>query len=279
MSIETNIQKNEEFQDAVNTFYTLKGQYDEQIQDLRRNISKMKNLSNKEKRDEFKKLKPRCVNCKRKVGTIFEVKYDKTTDGRRAKAICGDRVNPCPLDIELDLGNVSTIDIDLKTEENEIKELKKKIVILKNDLLFGYITTEKAVEQFEELKKDLSSATEMYEIILISSIKYYGEGPYENEEIKKLELEIFNDVKQIKTYIADFNKKKEVQFAQDAVTLMVSQLTPKIISLRRMKYPIMTVDKNDKTCKLVQKRFDYSLSETNNAVSEQGIINFKIGVK
>ena len=120
------IEKNEEFQDAVNTFYTLKGEYDEQIQDLRRKISKMKNLSNKEKRDEFKKLKPRCVNCKRKVGTIFEVKYDKTTDGRRAKAICGDRVNPCPLDIELDLGNVSTIDIDLKTEENEIKELKKK---------------------------------------------------------------------------------------------------------------------------------------------------------
>lgn len=279
MSIESNIEKNEEFQNAVNTFYTLKGEYDDQVKEIRKKIAKMTNLSNKEKRDEFKKIKPRCVNCKRKVGTIFEVKYDKTTDGRIAKAICGDRVNPCQLDIELNLGNVSTIEIDLKTEEDEIKELKKKIVILKNDLLFGYITTDKAVDQFEELKKELSSATEMYEIILVSNIKLYGDGPYENKEIKKLELDIFNDIKQIKTYISDFNREKEVQFAQDAVTLMVSQLTPKLLSLRKIKYPIMTVNKTENQCILVQKRFDYTLTETNNAVSEQSIVNFKIGVK
>ncbi len=279
MSIESKIYKNEEFQEALNTFYTLKGQYEEEIQELRNKISKKPNLSNKEKRDEFKKLKPRCVNCNRKVGTIFEVKYDKSTDGRRAKAICGDRVNPCPLDIELDLGNVSNIIDDLQKEEQLIKELKKKIIILKNDLLFGYTTTEKAVEEFEELKKDLSSATEMYEIILVSSITYYGDGPIQNEEMKKLELDIFNDVKQIKTYMSDFNRKNDIQYAQDAVTFMISQLTPKIISLRKIKYPIMTVDKTEKQCKLVQKRFDYSLTETNNAISEQGIINFKIGIK
>lgn len=279
MSIESKIIKNEEFQEALNTFYTLKGQYEEEIQELRNKISKKPNLSNKEKRDEFKKLKPRCVNCNRKVGTIFEVKYDKSTDGRRAKAICGDRVNPCPLDIELDLGNVSNIIDDLQKEEQLIKELKKKIIILKNDLLFGYTTTEKAVEEFEELKKDLSSATEMYEIILVSSITYYGDGPIQNEEMKKLELDIFNDVKQIKTYMSDFNRKNDIQYAQDAVTFMISQLTPKIISLRKIKYPIMTVDKTEKQCKLVQKRFDYSLTETNNAISEQGIINFKIGIK
>ena len=79
--------------------------------------------------------------------------------------------------------------------------------------------------------------------------------------------------------MSDFNRKKDVQYAQDAVTFMISQLTPKIISLRKIKYPIMTVDKSDKQCKLVQKRFDYSLTETNNAISEQGIINFKIGMK
>ena len=48
------IEKNS--QEAVNTFYTLKGQYEEQIEDLRQKIAKKPNLSNKEKRDEFKKL-------------------------------------------------------------------------------------------------------------------------------------------------------------------------------------------------------------------------------
>ena len=50
------IDKNEDFQEAVNLFYTLKGQYEEKLQDLRRTIAKKPNLSNKEKRDEFKKF-------------------------------------------------------------------------------------------------------------------------------------------------------------------------------------------------------------------------------
>ena len=273
------IEKNEKFQEAVNLFYTLKGQYEEQIQDLRRTIAKKPNLSNKEKRDEFKKLKLQCVNCKRKVGTIFEVKYDKSGDGRRAKALCGDRVDPCPLDIEINLGKISTVGIDLQETQDEMNELKRKIVIIKNDLLFGYVTTEKAVEEFEKVKMDLSQTTEMYEILLISYLSIY-DSPEKKEDIKKLELDIYNDIKLIKTYISDFNREKNVQFVHDAVTLMVSQITPKIIELRHLKYPVMYVEPLDKKqCKLIQKSLEYSLTETDNAIKPQEVIALKLGVK
>lgn len=274
-----NIEKNEKFQEAVNLFYTLKGQYEEQIQDLRRGIAKKPNLSNKEKRDEFKKLKPKCVNCKRKVGTVFEVKYDKSTEGRRAKALCGDRVDPCPLDIEINLGKISTIGIDLQESQDEMNELKRKIVVIKNDLLFGYVTTEKAVEEFEKVKMDLSQTTEMYEILLISYLAVY-DSPEKKENIKKLELDIYNDIKLIKTYISDFNREKNIQFVNDAVTLMVSQITPKIVDLRHLKYPVMYVEPIDKKqCKLIQKSLEYSLTETDNAIKPQEVITLKIGVK
>ena len=34
-------------------------------------------------------------------------------------------------------------------------------------------------------------------------------------------VDIYNDIKLIKTYISDFNREKNIQFVNDAVTLMV----------------------------------------------------------
>ena len=93
----------------------------------------------------------------------------------------------------------------------------------------------------------------MYEILLISYLAVY-DSPEKKEDIKKLELDIYNDIKLIKTYISDFNREKNIQFVNDAVTLMVSQITPKIVDLRHLKYPIMYVEPTD-NCKNSVKLF------------------------
>ena len=276
-NINSEIDKKMEFQNAVTTFYMLKSEYDEQIQEIKRKIAKKKGLSKKEKRDEFKKIKPICVNCRRKVGSIFEIKYNVETDSRIAKALCGDKLNRCPLNIEINLGKIKSLAEEVKEVQDEMNDLKKQIVIIKNDLLFGYITTDKAVEDFESLKNELSSSTELYEILLVSYISVY-DSPEKAEEIKKLELDIYNDIKSIKQYIHDFNREKNLEFVQDAVTLLVSQLTPKVKELRNLKYPIMNVDTSDKQCKLIQKPLDYSRTENDAAFTEHGIVDFDVGV-
>ena len=276
-NLNSEIDKKLEFQNAVNTFYMLKGEYDEQIQEIKRKIAKKRALSKKEKRTEFKKVKPFCVNCKRKVGSIFEVKYDVETDSRIAKALCGDKLNRCPLNIEINLGKIKSLAEEVKEVQDEINDLKKQIVIIKNDLLFGYTTTDKAVEEFESLKNELSSSTELYEILLISYISVY-DSPEKAAEIKKLELDIYNDIKGIKKYIHDFNHEQNIQFVQDAVTLLISQLTPKVEDLRKLKYPVMRVDTVDKQCKLIQKSIDYSTTEADSAITEHGIVEFQVGV-
>ncbi len=276
-NLKTEVETNMEFQNAVHNFYKLKSEYDEQLRELRRKIAKKKGLSIKEKRDEYKKLKPSCVNCKRKVGSIFEVKYDTSTDGRIAKALCGDRIDPCPLDIEINLGKIRTIASDLQATQEEMNGLKKQIVIIKNDLLFGYTTTDKAVDEFEKIKTDLSSTTEMYEILLVSYVSIY-DSPEKKAETQKLELEIYHNINQIKDYIRDFNRQQDVQYVQDAATLLISQLTPKVEDLRRLKYPIMTVSKSDNQCSLVQKSLDYTVTENDSAVNEHGVVTFNVGV-
>ena len=62
--------------ESVNTFYKLKNQYDDINLKLRRKIIKNEELSWKEKRVEFKKLRPKCINCKRPFGTLFSISYN-----------------------------------------------------------------------------------------------------------------------------------------------------------------------------------------------------------
>ena len=104
------------------------------------------------------------------------------------------------------------------------------------------------------------------------------ENKYKQESINKLKLEIFEDIKQIKQYIHEFNRENNIQFAKDAVTLFISQLSPKIEEHRRLNYPIMNVDTSNKKCKLVQKRIDYVVTENDRAIEEHNVVEFKIGM-
>ena len=59
------------FNEAVNNYYKLKETYETDFYKLKKNIIDNQKLSLREKRNQFSKLAPKCVNCKRSVGTIF----------------------------------------------------------------------------------------------------------------------------------------------------------------------------------------------------------------
>jgi hypothetical protein len=55
----------------------------------------------KEKRIEFRRLKPKCITCKRPVGTRFTRTHDSKEMATILKAVCGSLSDPCDLHIEL----------------------------------------------------------------------------------------------------------------------------------------------------------------------------------
>jgi hypothetical protein len=81
--------------DSFNEYYKLKNNYELEIKKEKRKIIKNSELSWKEKRSEFKKYKPKCINCKRPVGTIFSGIYNTSDEFRELKAICGSFSEPC----------------------------------------------------------------------------------------------------------------------------------------------------------------------------------------
>ena len=239
------------WQEGINDYYKLKRDYESSID---KEIKKLdKGLSIKEKRNEFKKLKPKCIDCNRPVGTTFSINYDKEKDGRILSAVCGDKVDPCNLNINIFLGYTETYPEIIKCLENEIKKIKNDIIVDKNKLLFGFITTEQALESFDSYSSKISEKTER----LTSVLELYlneTDNTEVNETIRTLQSEIYLTIGYIKDAMISYDRTNNTQFVQDSVNIFVNQLTPKMTQLMNLKYNYNNVELENGVFKLVQKK-------------------------
>jgi hypothetical protein len=266
-------------EEAINNFYKEKSKYEMLLEKEKRTIIRNNNLSWKEKRDEYKKLKPKCINCNRPVGSIFTITHDtsKTQQNRIFRATCGDRVNPCKFNININPGSFNNIINDLKKEENELKKYKMNIIDEKNKLLFGYISTEDAVNNFETIKDEIKGSSELLEY-------YYKEynNIFDNEEKKKELKQLLSSsylfINQIKDAVNNYKKTNNTHYCQDAVTMYVEQLKPMLDKIRDLKYNMSYVDYDVKTgvYNLVQQKYTIKNIESMNVEPE--VINYEQGV-
>jgi hypothetical protein len=221
--------------EAIDNYYKLKYKYEEQIKKNKQVLINNPKLSIREKRKQFKEYKPKCINCQRPVGSIFSVKYDENEETRNILSFCGDRVNPCNLNINIDLGNYMLLPDVLKINEGDITEIKNNIILDKNKLLFGLINTEKALQGFEEYKTEINSITTLLEYYL----ELYNDlvnNKEKNEELNR-NIELLNiNIISIKKAIEDFNSTNDVQYIKDAVDIYITKLQPLLRTIMALKY-------------------------------------------
>uniref|UniRef100_A0A6C0LF12 Uncharacterized protein n=1 Tax=viral metagenome TaxID=1070528 RepID=A0A6C0LF12_9ZZZZ len=269
-----------EFKDALNTYYSLKQQYEKEFSKQKMKIIKQRELSWKEKRVEFLKLKQKCINCKRPVGTIFSTKKDTAEFDRRLIAICGDRTDPCPLNIDLNVGFMINIVDSIHTDEKDIENYKKDIINKKNDLLFGYISSEEAVKEFDEIKENISALASTYEY----TVKLYLNAVDNKEkktELKKTQSELFLQISNFKKIIDDYEKSEDIQFISDAIELYIQAILPNAIKIRDLTYEYSAVEYNeeDNIYSLIQKPVTLEQLEYNFATDPVEIVSMKMGIE
>ena len=270
-------EKRREYTEALNTYYKLKTAYENAYNKDKNKIIKMKDLSWKEKRVEFSKLKPKCINCKRAVGTLFYTSKDK---GERALfAKCGDKSNPCPLNIAINLGYIVNLENELANDEKTIADEKREIIADKNDLLFGYITSREAVNKFENLKESYATTSTNYEFFL-SVYNDIVDNKEKKDELKKEELELQVMIGNIKRMMKDFESSQNVQFVNDVVELYAKEMTPLLKEIMKKKYVISAVeyDDSDNVYKLIQRPISVENLESDLAEKEQGVISLQMGL-
>jgi len=269
---------NRDFKDALNTYYGLKSQYEKNMTKEKNKIINTPGLSWREKRREFSRLKSKCINCKRPVGSLFKTKNAKEGE-RHLIALCGDRANPCPLNIDLNAGYVVNIFDFIQNDEKEIDKYKKDIIKEKNDLLFGYIDSEEAVKRFDELKENISSLMSSYEYTLEIYLNIIN-NKEKKQELKKKTAAFFLEVDNFKKMISDYEKTQDVQYVSDAIELYINSILPTTTELRNLKYAYSAVEYNedDNTYSLIQKPITLEELEWDLGEKPQGIISMKIGM-
>jgi hypothetical protein len=263
------------YKDALNKYYRLKTEYEENINKEKRKISSKKHTSVREKRIEFTKLKPKCVNCKRSVGSVFSNKSDG--DNRRLLAMCGDRTSPCPLNIEIYLGNINDLTELMKDDEKEISKLKKEIIIHKNDVLFGYITSEDAVAKFDNIKESINESMKSREYLTTLYLNII-DNPEKRETMKRLQTELYNDIDNIKKMMTEYEKSQNVQYVHDAVELYVNNILSKNEEMLLNKYTYCNIEVESTNYEniytLIQKPYSYEDLEYDLAEKEHYVAHY-----
>jgi hypothetical protein len=243
--------------DAFNEYYKLKNKYETNYNKDKQKIIKNKTMSWKEKRNEFKQLKPKCINCLRPVGTIFSTKHSgkPNDDFRELKAICGSLTEPCTLNITINAGVTYNIMDHIKELEKDIENYKNEIIEYKNKLLFGYTKTETAVENFDKIKEAINDTS------FLLNINYEHlfdivDNKTTNESIKKLNEDVYILINQMKQSMKQFDSTGNVQFVRDAIDIYVNQLETKMKTLSELKYKVNLVefDEFEGVYRLIQKK-------------------------
>jgi hypothetical protein len=273
------------FNEALNNYYQFKTLYESSYNKEKRDIINNKKLSWNEKRSEFQKLKKKCINCKRPVGTIFSRNFndDGYTGFTTLSAVCGDRVKPCKLNINLKTDSVDSLENNVKILDDSIKENKNLIIQKKNELLFGYITAEKAIDTFDEYKKILNETYDLKNYFLEILISR-TDNEDKKRELKELLTEYYLIIKNMGQDIKDANTDNNLQLIEDTirnnyVDLLMSRPDHigKLEKIRNLKYMYCNVEYDEDTNEyhLIQKKNTIaSLEEPFNAE----VISYVFGV-
>ncbi len=268
--------------DALNEYFKLKSKFESEMSAYKKRILNNQGLSKREKRAEFLKLTPKCVNCKRpsKKGTLFSTVYNPDTDTtssyRKLTALCGDLADPCNLDIEIHIGTVEPLDILMHNIRTEIKTYKNKIIDDKNKLLFGLLTTEKALENFDFNKGYINDLTSVYEMYL-EQWNNTIENPTKKAELDECLILSYDSINKIKECVKKMNDNNDPQFASDAANIYVTTLKPLLDKIRHLKYSENAVYSDGPYCKLIQKK--YTELELSVSGYHTKIIKFNVGLQ
>jgi len=258
---------NQSVENNINEYYRLKSKYDNDNEKHKKKILNNKMLDMKEKKLEFKQLKPKCVNCGRPGGTTFASIVSKDSTGakfRELRAFCK-AVEPCGLNINIAVGNFENINDILKMIDGEIYTAKNEIINDKNKLLFGLITTEKALDNFDMQKATIKDFTGLLETYLQIYIKITDDPEKKlklNEEVEKSYLLI----QQIRTAIKNFNETNRIEFVRGAVEVYRDELRPVLNEILSLKYKenMVVFEESDNTYHLVQRAYSIKDLEMNN---------------
>ena len=227
--------------------------------------------------DNFYKLKSKyemnkktnCIFCGNGGSTIF--KTLNMNGNKTLVAECDNTSNTCSKKIKILTGKIENFHEKISLLKQNIEKLKVKIILYKNDILFGYVHPEHARDKFEKIMNDFDKNTLELKVFmqLYSDII---ENSNEHEKLKKLESKLYTQIENIKINMLNFNTEKNPEDLDEAVNIYVELLSNfssedvgLLDEIMMLKYvnPSVEYDEKEKIVRLIQipKQYDILSNE------------------
>lgn len=234
-------------EEAITTYYQKKATYDREYERKKETIRKEGELSEAEKREKIKKIVNKCIVCESSEGTIF------SQSGRILSAICGNRANPCSLNINIERPSVKMFaDVEEQLDES-INKLKDDVIRSKYNILFNFSQFDSAfVDRADEIRKKIKD----YDDLKKKYTELYSKASRieeRKEKALKEEYDFLVKVVELKDIL------KEPDSYRSATDHYANILLPMLSNIRKEKYDsidivrettdgnvLMNEDKSDK---------------------------------
>ena len=224
-----------EFVDALHKYFQLKTKYEEGARIARitmRETALRKGLGEKKARKLAMELKPKCVNCRRPVGSVFKMVDD------RLLAHCGDANKPCALRIEIFKSRYENDDSVSKLNHATLLDTKDQIIRQKMDVLFNYSSEEETVKKFKELIEDYNLYSFLHKTDI--DMREYKRFNVHKKELIKVKLQRLNTLRMAMNAQMDlYNETENRDALHAAMDIYIREYLPETHNLRMMKFAVM----------------------------------------
>jgi ElaB/YqjD/DUF883 family membrane-anchored ribosome-binding protein len=249
-----------EYNEAVAAFFRLKGKYEKTVKRMKQKILANDRLTKKEKREEFLKMTPKCINCKNPVGTLF------TVDNTKLAAVCGAaqqpagtrKYEPCSLNIRITKPTIK----NLESYTAELKAKKEaaaaKIIDLKLRVLFKITPEQMAMPEVDAVRKEFDTAVDDYqeELQKLLTVVYKLDS---REQLDEVKVDIDELVTTVKKLVTESEAEDNLQAMREAIETQVKSLNPALLQRRQLKYALSQVQEHDE--KHYLREYPYTIEQ------------------
>ena len=239
----------EKYLEEVKKFYILKKKYEKYKENIKKKIIDSDN-SLQVKKQLLAKTKFKCINCKNEGGTIFQI------DESSLKVFCGNKLNPCNIDLNINRKKFTNLKEDIINKEHEINLKKKEIIISKLNYIFKYIEEDKAVENFEQIKLELTELQKNYNK-MFEKYLYIFDNDSKKTNLENLLLLQYNHINEFKTIIDLYYSTRENKYLKNGLNYYITNIISideKILN-SQYKYNAIEKDLDNNINYLIQDKY------------------------
>ena len=245
-----------DYLEALNTYFNMKSKYDTKLKGMKTKAFAQAHGSKREMRRLVARLKPICVNCNRPVGTNW------SNSDRKYMASCGDTENPCNLHIELDRGSFFALDDLLQVYNQEIEHYKQSIICQKMDTVFSYIGEYNSAEIFKKKIDEYTAYITVYKSLIEQYDEVYN-NLYKKEQLRRKVSQMYEYEGRIRAALVEYERTANPQVLSLAMEIYIRELMPEIDNIRRLRFEVNEVVKDDENKEATNKNREYLIQKEN----------------